>query len=565
VDEGDERNERNEKPERPPAEGVRIIGAEEAQAALERGQAAGRRPDDELKFGDVPPAPTGPRSPHRFPLPATADPATAVPRSPVIPPEPAGRPAVPPVRPMTPPSDPPVRPFRSDEAASHGDEAANYRDDYRSNSGDGYGDDSPAGEPGGADPTRRDDSLTVSGPAELPHWTEPPTGEVPRILSSGDPGDQDDDMAVWSGITARTPRWRDQQADWAEGDFDDVSDLVDEDSRVGVLDPTRSEHSDIYSFDEPAPPVPPPGPVDEDRSRRGTTPISSAPERGRREREPVSSANGGGRDLGTAVAVGVGLVVLALLALSLGPVWALVLATAVVLACALELFNVFQRAGYRPATLLGGTATVALMFGAYWKLEVAIPLILVMTLIVAMLWYMIGVVRARPTVNVAMTMLGVLWVGTFGAYAALLLKDHGHHPNHGVGLLWGAVLTTVAYDVVGYLIGSRIGRTPLAPEISPNKTWEGFISGAVASAIIGGVLVGSIYPWHAGSGLKLGLLVGFFIAPLGDLCESMIKRDIGVKDMGNLLPGHGGMLDRFDSLLFVLPATYYLAQYLRLG
>jgi phosphatidate cytidylyltransferase len=119
--------------------------------------------------------------------------------------------------------------------------------------------------------------------------------------------------------------------------------------------------------------------------------------------------------------------------------------------------------------------------------------------------------------------------------------------------------------VVGFVVGSRIGRTPLAPEISPNKTWEGFISGAIAAAIVGGVLVGHIHPWHAGSGLKLGLLVGFFVAPLGDLCESMIKRDIGVKDMGSMLPGHGGMLDRFDALLFVLPATFYLAQYLRLG
>jgi phosphatidate cytidylyltransferase len=387
-------------------------------------------------------------------------------------------------------------------------------------------------------------------------------------------------MAAWSGITTRSPRWRDQQADWAEGDFDDVADLVDEDSRVGVLDPTRSDHSDLYTFDEPAAVRERAEPPDDLPGRRATTPISSAPPGRRSSRDSTGGGTGGNggtggtggtgavgssRDLGTAIAVGVGLAVLALLAFSLGPVWALVLATGVVLACALELFNVFQRAGYRPATLLGGTATVALMFGAYWKLEVAIPLIVVMTLIVAMLWYMIGVVRARPTVNVAITMLGVLWVSVFGSYAALLLKDHGRHPNHGVGLLWGAVLTTVAYDVIGYFIGSRIGRTPLAPEISPHKTWEGFISGAVASAIVGGALVGSIYPWHAGSGLKLGLLVGFFIAPLGDLCESMIKRDIGVKDMGNVLPGHGGMLDRFDALLFVLPATYYLAQYLRLG
>jgi phosphatidate cytidylyltransferase len=500
VDERDEPNERDTQSERPPAEGVRIIGAEGAQAALERGQAAGRRAEDELRYGDVPPAPTGPRPPHRFPLPASADPATAVPRPPVIPPEPPTRGAAPPA--------------------------------------EGF-------------------NVTTGPSPELPHWTEPATGEVPRILAGGSGGD-DDDLAVWSGVTPRTPRWRDQQSDWAEGDFDDVNELADPE-RVGVLDPTRSEHSDLYTFDDPAP-----------TDRRGEggggqppTTISSSP---RGSRPDASGAlNGGRRDMGTAIAVGTGILVLALLMFSLGPVWALVFSTAVVLFCALELYNVFQRAGYRPATLLGATATVSLMFGAYWKQEIALPLVLVMSVVVSMLWYMIGVVRARPTVNVAVTMLGLVWVGTFGSYAALLLKDHGHHPNNGVGLLWGAVLTTVAYDVVGFVVGSRIGRTPLAPEISPNKTWEGFISGAIAAAIVGGVLVGRIHPWHAGSGLKLGLLVGFFVAPLGDLCESMIKRDIGVKDMGSMLPGHGGMLDRFDALLFVLPATFYLAQYLRLG
>jgi phosphatidate cytidylyltransferase len=124
----------------------------------------------------------------------------------------------------------------------------------------------------------------------------------------------------------------------------------------------------------------------------------------------------------------------------------------------------------------------------------------------------------------------------------------------------GLVLCAVAYDVVGFLVGSRIGRRPLAPDVSPNKTYEGLFAG-MGAAILVGAIVGGVFdltPWNSlGDGLLLGILVAIF-APLGDLCESMLKRDLGLKDLGTLLPGHGGVLDRFDAMLFCLPAVYYL-------
>jgi phosphatidate cytidylyltransferase len=94
--------------------------------------------------------------------------------------------------------------------------------------------------------------------------------------------------------------------------------------------------------------------------------------------------------------------------------------------------------------------------------------------------------------------------------------------------------------------------------VSPNKTVEGTVAGVAAALIVGALIVGHINPWTMGRGALLGLLVaiGAFV---GDLCESMLKRDLGVKDFGALLPGHGGVLDRFDSLLFCLPIAYYLA------
>ena len=105
-----------------------------------------------------------------------------------------------------------------------------------------------------------------------------------------------------------------------------------------------------------------------------------------------------------------------------------------------------------------------------------------------------------------------------------------------------------------------MGRRTLSPEWSPNKTVEGLVAGVVASVLLGAIVASvlGITPWDdLGDGLLLGIIVAIF-APLGDLCESMLKRDLGLKDFGSLLPGHGGVLDRFDAMLFCLPAVYYL-------
>jgi phosphatidate cytidylyltransferase len=200
------------------------------------------------------------------------------------------------------------------------------------------------------------------------------------------------------------------------------------------------------------------------------------------------------------------------------------------------------------------------MLAAYWKGEAALPLILALTFVTSMLWYMLHVVEARPLINVAVTVMAFVWVGLFGSYASLLLRVH-----HGKALLLLAVLVTVVADVVAYFAGSTLGSRPLAPDISPGKTWEGTIVGGLG-AVVASIIIGRIFlhsTWSVKHAFLLGVIVAIF-APLGDLCESMIKRDLHIKDSGTLLPGHGGLLDRFDAMLFVLPATYYLAQYLRL-
>jgi phosphatidate cytidylyltransferase len=508
---------------RPPAEGVRIIGAEEAARALEEGQAEGRRPEDAPRFGDVPRPPEGPRPGYRFPLPETVDPASAVPRPAVI--HPGG-----------------------------GDDLGLPEDQYGP---DDYADEQDEADYGTTGVSRLEEGTIDVGPptqpVELPHWTEPPSGQVPRVLA-GEEG-EDEDLGAWAGLAANQgPRWRDSQADWEDADFDDDLLADDEDVRMGALDVNRTEHSDLFSFDEPEPTYAEAEPEPEPR-RPLTTPIRTRPA------PEYAPSGGGGREMGPAIAIGLALGLVAILAFKAGPVPAMVLVLLVVTLAAVELFDVLRRAGYRPATLLGLTATVSILLAAYNKGEAAIPLVLSLTVVFTFLWYLFEVIRARPTINVAASFLGFLWVGFLGSFAALLL----HFPNrHGVVALFGAVLCTVGYDVGGLFFGSQIGRQPLMPHISPNKTVEGLLGGMGSALVVGLVFGLGSKLWGTGDGLALGLVVAL-VAPLGDLAESMVKRDVGVKDMGNLLPGHGGVLDRFDAVLFVLPAAYYLVKLLKLG
>ena len=125
-------------------------------------------------------------------------------------------------------------------------------------------------------------------------------------------------------------------------------------------------------------------------------------------------------------------------------------------------------------------------------------------------------------------------------------------------LLIAGVLMTSLFDIFAYFAGTYFGRHKMAPSISPGKSWEG-IAGGVVGAVLGGMVLGSAF---AGLSLVDGIAVGLIasvFAPIGDLIESMIKRELGIKDSGRLLPGHGGMLDRLDAIVIVLPP---LAAYL---
>ncbi len=136
--------------------------------------------------------------------------------------------------------------------------------------------------------------------------------------------------------------------------------------------------------------------------------------------------------------------------------------------------------------------------------------------------------------------------------------DLVYHPKRVLGLL----LLTWSNDTFAYLVGSFIGKTPLFPRISPKKTWEGTVGGGLLTVALGWLLFMVLGEWDFNQWLALGATIALF-GTLGDLVESMLKRSLGVKDSGSLLPGHGGMLDRFDAFLFMLPWAWLVLQVVR--
>jgi phosphatidate cytidylyltransferase len=160
--------------------------------------------------------------------------------------------------------------------------------------------------------------------------------------------------------------------------------------------------------------------------------------------------------------------------------------------------------------------------------------------------------RQSLTVAVATTVLGAGWTG-FGLACLLLLRGL---PEHGRLAVFTVLLAVFAADTLAYFTGQLIGRHKLAPAISPGKTWEGLVASTITAVL---VAFFALYHQHfltVGEALVLGAVIAV-TAPTGDLFESAVKRDLGVKDSGRLLAGHGGVLDRLDAHLFAAVAAYF--------
>jgi phosphatidate cytidylyltransferase len=260
-----------------------------------------------------------------------------------------------------------------------------------------------------------------------------------------------------------------------------------------------------------------------------------------------------GRNLRLAVATGVLLAALLILALVLSRPAFVAFVLAIVVLALLELLTVLQARATRPARPVVLAMAGLLVVGAYWKGPAALSFGLLVTILAAFGWYLVDRARTEVTRNVAATVLAVVYVPFMAAHLALVVSRADHY----VGAVIGYAALVVIYDTGAYAAGSTLGRHPMAPHVSPNKSWEGAAGATVACLLAGALLLPLWEPWTLASGLVMAAVTCVF-APVGDLAESMLKRDLAVKDMGSILPGHGGMLDRIDALLFTAPALYYV-------
>jgi phosphatidate cytidylyltransferase len=250
-----------------------------------------------------------------------------------------------------------------------------------------------------------------------------------------------------------------------------------------------------------------------------------------------------GRDLPMAIGIGLGLGALIVTSLLVYRPAFVVIIAAAVLASVWEMSQTLRRTrGIEIAWLpvgLGSAATIALAWPFGHQAQV---LGTALTAFCCLFWRFPrgadGYLR-----DVSASVLLVVYLGLFASFATLLVQ-----PHDGAQRVLTFLIVVVASDTGGYACGALLGRHPMAPTISPKKSWEGFIGSAIA-AMIGGALSVSLmldHPWW--QGVVVGVVLAV-VAVIGDLIESLIKRDIGVKDMGRLLPGHGGVMDRLDSLL----------------
>ena len=421
-----------------------------------------------------------------------------------------------------------------------------------------------------------------SGP--LPHWTEAPSGGMPRPEESGEDTEQrlpvrsfdDDDLGIldddvptgrseddlWATFTAEQPVWQPGETPEptrespAIGTFDDP---------VSATDPATAEQKRIVIGTDPSgmdrPSSAAQAAIREDsggtRRRTPGRAKASVPRPG----APASA----GRDMPVATAVGILLVAIFVGTLAYRP-WAALTLVAVILGlAAVEFYDKVTEKGYRPAVVPGIVACVIAPLAAYWQGDGALPLVVMFAFIATAGTY-IGArsVDIGPLPNVSITTLPIVWIGLAGAFAGLILRfsttGEVLRADNGTDTLFMLALAVVANDVGALFVGAAAGRTPLRSWISPGKTVEGFIGGALLTIVV--LIIAGIGGWNTtwdstGDLLLLAIVVSIF-APMGDLVESMFKRNLGVKDFGSLVKGHGGVLDRFDGFLLTLPTVYYL-------
>ena len=419
--------------------------------------------------------------------------------------------------------------------------------------------------------------LDEDGTGAMPHWTEDATGEVPAIERAVPEADPTDDLDVWSPFTSDAPVWKEGdpvdtpsgsvptapsdptgEISWEDAPVEPVAAAVDAD--------TAGDATELHDVVAAAPREPARITIGTDPSGMPRRPEPQRRGGGGQGQRPPSAGGpppGAKRNLPVAIASGLVLAAVFIAAAMWRPLGAIIFVCILLGLAAIEYFSKVTEKGYRPAVAAGVVACVAAPAVAYWVGENGIPLVLALAFFAGAMGF-IGSdsIEVGPMPNMAITMLGVVWIGVLGSFAALIIRYSNFFGDRSIGTDTLVLLAVgvVANDVGAYFVGSAFGRTPLRGWISPNKSVEGFLGGTILTLVVM-LLVGmqdASDTWSDTSHLlMLGIVISIF-APLGDLTESMFKRNLDVKDFGTLIKGHGGVLDRFDGFLFALPAVYYL-------
>lgn len=279
-----------------------------------------------------------------------------------------------------------------------------------------------------------------------------------------------------------------------------------------------------------------------------TAPDQTAPDQAE-QTTPAKPASRAGRNLPAAIGVGVTLGAVVLASLFVWRPAFLIVVIAAVWIGTWEMVRAVHPSGAHPPLIplvVGGTGMTAL---AWYGGAEALTLGLVATAVAVLVWRL-AEGPAGYQRDVVAAMLIAVYVPFLGGFAVLLAR-----PDDGALRVVATLVGVVLSDTGGYIAGVFLGKHPMAPSVSPKKSWEGFAGSLLAAAVGGALMLYLMFDVALWYGALFGLTVSA-ASVLGDLAESLLKRDLGIKDMSNLLPGHGGLMDRLDSVLFAVPAAY---------
>ncbi|MEA3501540.1 MAG: phosphatidate cytidylyltransferase [Actinomycetota bacterium] len=254
-------------------------------------------------------------------------------------------------------------------------------------------------------------------------------------------------------------------------------------------------------------------------------------------------------DLLLRVGTGVALIAAFLISLLWRPA-IIVLALAVFVIAAGEFYSVLMHRRYRPLPVFGFLGIVGAGLGSVVWGVVAIPIAFALMITVILLFDAVSQRRQGAVNGFSLTILVAVWIGGFGAFAFPIIAADNYQ-----ALVLTVVGMVALVDIAAYFVGRTIGRRPFSPVISPKKTIEGFIGGTLMALVAGAAASFFVEGIDLPAGLVLGAVVAA-VAPLGDLSVSVVKRLLNIKDMGSILPGHGGLLDRIDAIIAVVPAAW---------